>query len=291
MVTLLLLLLAASSAAEGDPAAAPKNVLFIASDDMRPEISVYGHKYMHTPQMQALADDGYAFRRSYVQQALCAPSRTVLLTGKRPDTSKVWTIGPFFRDIPGQQDWVTMPEYFKQAGFVVAGAGKLFHTGSPSGLLKKCGGPGIPCRHGGPPGQCAAVGGSCQPNNTCSGNCEIIRLGDDQPRSWSLPYVQSQDRYNSFNNWSYDGSPPTKVATHRAKTPRSNIAQPGAIESFNDAQNALAIIGTMRNLTAGGTQPPARPFFLACGFHRPHIPWVYPEQFNKYYPADSVECE
>jgi len=160
------------------------NVLFIAADDMRPEISVYGHKYMHTPQMQALADDGYAFRRSYVQQALCAPSRTVLLTGKRPDTSKVWTIGPFFRDIRGQQDWVTMPEFFKQAGFVAAGAGKLFHTGSPSGLLKKCGGPGIPCHRGGPSGQCNRVGGRCQPNNTCSGNCEIIRLGDDQPRRY-----------------------------------------------------------------------------------------------------------
>jgi hypothetical protein len=40
-----------------------KNVLFIASDDMRPEISPYGHKYMHTPNMQSLADDGYTFRR------------------------------------------------------------------------------------------------------------------------------------------------------------------------------------------------------------------------------------
>ena len=47
-----------------------KNVLFIASDDMRPEISPYGHKYMHTPNMQSLADDGYTFRRMYVQQAL-----------------------------------------------------------------------------------------------------------------------------------------------------------------------------------------------------------------------------
>ena len=37
---------------------------------------------------------GFVFRRMYVQQALCAPSRTVLLTGRRPDTSHVWTIGP-----------------------------------------------------------------------------------------------------------------------------------------------------------------------------------------------------
>ena len=44
--------------------------------------------------MQSLADDGYTFRRMYVQQALCSPSRTVLLTGRRPDRSHVWVIGP-----------------------------------------------------------------------------------------------------------------------------------------------------------------------------------------------------
>ena len=49
---------------------------------------------VHTPNMQSLADDGYTFRRMYVQQALCAPSRTVLLTGRRPDRSHVWVIGP-----------------------------------------------------------------------------------------------------------------------------------------------------------------------------------------------------
>ena len=50
-----------------------KNVLFLAADDMRPEISPYGHKYMHTPNMQSLADDGYTMRRMFVQMALCAP--------------------------------------------------------------------------------------------------------------------------------------------------------------------------------------------------------------------------
>lgn len=145
-----------------------KNVLFLAADDMRPEISPYGAKYMHSafgaatsrapsptasqlrsltdphallapthaaPNMQALADDGFTFRRMYVQQALCAPSRTVLLTGRRPDTSHVWTIGPYFRDTVGAS-WVTLPQYFKQHGYITAGAGKLFHHGGPSGEYK-----------------------------------------------------------------------------------------------------------------------------------------------------------
>eukprot|EP01079_Euglenida_sp_SAG-EU17-18_P003185 gene3185-3709_t len=55
-----------------------KHVLMIASDDMRPEISPYGHTYMSTPNMQALADDGVTMRRLYVQQdcpAVLTPPR------------------------------------------------------------------------------------------------------------------------------------------------------------------------------------------------------------------------
>ena len=117
-----------SSAAEET---ARKNVLFLMSDDMRPELSVYGHAYMHTPNLQALSDDGYYFHRMYVQQALCAPSRTVILTGRRPDTSHVWTIGPYFRDVYGK-NYTTLPQYFKQHGYTSAGSGKIFHSTSRS---------------------------------------------------------------------------------------------------------------------------------------------------------------
>lgn len=196
---------------------------------MRPEISPYGHTYMHTPNMQDLADEGYTFRRMYVQQALCAPSRTVLLTGRRPDTSHVWTIGPFFRDVYGK-DYVTLPQYFKQHGFVAAGAGKIFHTGGPSGLIM----------------------------NYSNHPPTIIRQGDDQPASWSLPYIQSSD---TINHW-------PQGSGHKKGAPLSNGGVDQPIENFNDARNAYAIIDHMRNLTANGTKALTKPFFLACGFHR-----------------------
>lgn len=104
------------------------HILFLASDDMRPEMSPYGHGYMKTPSFQRLADDGFTFRRSYVQQALCAPSRTVLLTGRRPDTSRVWTIGPYFRDTTGR-NWTTLPQFFKEHSWRSIGHGKIFHEG------------------------------------------------------------------------------------------------------------------------------------------------------------------
>ena len=107
-------------------AATRHNVLMIATDDMRPELSPYGHSYMSTPALQQLADDGAFFRRAYVQFALCAPSRTVLLTGRRPDSSRVWTIGPYFRHTTGL-NYTTLPQYFREAGYRSIGQGKIFH--------------------------------------------------------------------------------------------------------------------------------------------------------------------
>jgi hypothetical protein len=87
-------------------------------------------------------------------------------TGRRPDTSRVWTIGPYFRDTTGA-NWVTLPQFFKQHGYVTAGAGKLFHHGGPSGYLEN--------RSTTPP--------------------TVIRDGDDYPHSVSaLPKDASQLR-------------------------------------------------------------------------------------------------
>src|SRR5450759_124628 len=93
--------------------AAPKgrklHVLFIAVDDLRPELGCYGVKDMHTPNIDALAASGTIFDRAYCQQAVCSPTRTSLLTGRRPDTTRVYDLQTHFRKtIP---DVVTLPEH------------------------------------------------------------------------------------------------------------------------------------------------------------------------------------
>src|SRR5918998_986246 len=74
------------------------NVLFIAVDDLRPQLGCYGHAQMKTPHMDALAARGLLFNRAYCQQAVCSPSRTSLLTGRRPDTTKIYNLEDHFRD-------------------------------------------------------------------------------------------------------------------------------------------------------------------------------------------------
>jgi iduronate 2-sulfatase len=112
--------------AQRQPHAKP-NVLFIAVDDLRPEFGAYGSKHIYSPNLDRLARLGVTFERAYCQQAVCSPSRSSLLTGTRPDTTKVWDLVTHFRTaIP---DVVTLPQHFKQNGYFVQGMGKLYHGG------------------------------------------------------------------------------------------------------------------------------------------------------------------
>ena len=105
------------------------NVLFISVDDLRPELGCYGNKLVKSPNIDRLAEAGIVLTRAYCQEALCMPSRHSLLTGKRPDTIKVYQFRVNFRDtIP---DIVTLPEYFKMHGYHTQSIGKIFHNDDP----------------------------------------------------------------------------------------------------------------------------------------------------------------
>jgi iduronate 2-sulfatase len=105
------------------------NVLFIAIDDLRPELGCYGVETIQTPRMDELAGQGVLFNRAYCQLAVCNPSRVSLLTGLRPDTNRVWDLVTEFRDtIP---DAVTLPQQFSRNGYYTVGMGKIFHNSFP----------------------------------------------------------------------------------------------------------------------------------------------------------------
>ena len=103
------------------------NVLFIAVDDLRPEFGAYGANYVKSPNLDRLARSGVTFHRAYCQQAVCSPTRSSLLTGTRPDTTKVWDLVTHFRT--ALPDVVTLPQHFKNNGYFVQGMGKIYHGG------------------------------------------------------------------------------------------------------------------------------------------------------------------
>ncbi len=101
------------------------NILFLTCDDLRPSLTCFGDPYAITPHLDRLAAGGMRFERNYCQVPICNPSRSSFLTGRRPDSTRVWTNAPNrFRD--ALPDAVTLPQYFKQHGDHTQSVGKVF---------------------------------------------------------------------------------------------------------------------------------------------------------------------
>jgi arylsulfatase A-like enzyme len=104
------------------------NVLFIAIDDQNDWIGhLNGHPQVKTPNIDRLAARGVAFTNAHCQAPLCNPSRTSVLTGRRPSSTGVYGLHPWFRDVPSLDGLVALPEYFSRHNYHTLATGKVFH--------------------------------------------------------------------------------------------------------------------------------------------------------------------
>ena len=207
------------------------NVLFIAADDLRCDLACYGHPLVQTPHLDRLAARGVLFQRAYCQQAVCNPSRASLLTGRRPDTLRLWNLVKHFRDeLP---DVVTLPELFKRQGYHTQNIGKIFH------------------------------------------NWRTEIQGD--PRSWSVPAVMHYARHGD-DKPQFEGTLPR----NHADAPRCECRDlpDGA---YFDGRIADLAVQAIRERKAAD-----RPFFLAVGFWKPHLPFNAPKKYWDQYERDRV---
>ena len=224
-------------------AAERPNVLFIAVDDLRPELHCYGKSHISSPNLDRLANRGTLFQRAYCQQAVCSPSRTSLMTGLRPDTTRVYDLQTHFRTTIPQA--VTLAQHFKNQGYFTTGMGKIFHGGL---------------------------------NDEASwSEPHRERVGGEQ---WVLPEnkaIVEQRRREAIARGMQ------RAAVNRqARGPAVESADVPD-EAYPDGALAAHAVKTLGRLKEQG-----RPFFLAVGFHRPHLPFNAPKRYWDRYDRAKV---
>lgn len=121
----------AAAALKNAKGAKPPNVLFIVVDDLRPAIGAYNYPKLQTPNIDQFAASSVRFENAHAQQTVCGPSRTSFLTGRRPDTTRLYDFNSYWRNHAG--NFTTIPQHFKENGYFTYSIGKVFHPGRPSG--------------------------------------------------------------------------------------------------------------------------------------------------------------
>lgn len=243
--------------------AKPLNVLFIAVDDMRPELGCYGNKVVKSPNIDRLASGGVVFGHAYCQQAVCSPSRSSLLTSRRPDATKVWDLETHFR--VALPDAVTLPQYFKEHDYYCAALSKIFHHGFEDG--RSWSEP-----HWYPSGQTIDT----DPVDWTKRTVKKPEPGVQEYRK--LPMPDDNDKPN-------DGKGKGKAKAKNAEKARGNAYE---ISDKNDDElpdgfTAAHAVKRLHELKEKDT-----PFFLAVGFLKPHLPFVAPKKYWDLYDEKNI---
>ena len=260
MTRLLFTLAAVATAISLGRAAERPNVLFIAVDDLRPELGCYGKDYIKSPHIDALAQSGVVFNHAYVQQAVCSPSRTAVITGLRPDTTKVWDLVTHFRD--AQPDTITLLQNFKNHGYFVQGMGKIFH-----GSLDDPRSWSVPWQR--PP---APVYVKPDAMATTTNNLE------GEPDDAALaPKAKAKGKAKKKKNAE------AAASDESGKGPAYECADVPD-NTYQDGKVAELAIKTLQEI---GHKD--QPFFLAVGFIKPHLPWVSPKKYWDLYDESAIE--
>lgn len=231
------------------------NVLFLMSDDCRVELGCYGSMFhAKTPHLDALAKSGVRFDRNFCQFPLCNPSRSSLLTGRPATKTGVLGNRVAFRDI--HSDWTSLPQLFRQNGYVSVRAGKIFHGGIDD-----------------PKAWDASTAWTVEDE----GGMQSHNVGHAEDTS---KIAERNER--DLRSPKFDAAANTTTGRERAFYSDRLVILDGNGEGHGDYKTADHTIANLRKYKD-------QPFFIACGFVKPHSPPTAPQKFFDLYDPNKIK--
>ena len=218
------------------------NLLFLAVDDLRPELGAYGSK-IKTPNMDRLASKGTLFERAYCQQAVCGASRLSIMSGLYPTLTKEQTyhVENWRKRHP---DLLTLNQHFKEQGYQTIGLGKIYHGKAGAGVDPKNWSQWIKVDSSG--------------HYLRKKNIDLLRKAQDETKI------------------SDPKDPPKGPMTESADVPD---------HAYLDGKRADRAVQVIRELSRSSN----RPFFLAVGLSKPHLPFCAPKKYWDLYDRNQFK--
>ena len=209
----------------------PKNILFIAVDDLRPELNFYGAKHIKSPNLDQLASESLVFDKAYCNIPVCGASRASLLTGMRPTRHRF--INYSTRADQDAPVAISLPKLLKQNGYTTISNGKIYH------------------------------------NN------------EDDAEAWNSRWFPKGNirNYQLEKNILENGS--ANLAMGGASAFEMAEVDDTAYFDGKIAQKGISDLKKLKNNK--------KPFFLALGFMKPHLPFNAPKKYWDLYDRSDIE--
>jgi len=226
------------------------NILLILVDDLKPNLGVYNDPIAISPNIDKLANEGMRFNMAYANQAVCVASRYNMMLGSRSTSTGLYNFGTNFREVIPNA--VTLPQYFKNAGYHTESMGKVYHIG-----------------HG----------------NLGDEASWSVPHHEDKVVEYILPESNNRELTREealFENEKLYSDAPINIGS----LPRGMAWEAPDVldEAYADGRVARHAINRLRELSKDKEQP----FFMAVGFVRPHLPFSVPKKYWDMYDRDKL---
>ena len=228
------------------------NVIFIVCDDLNTHVSTSGYPHIQTPAFEKLASSGITFKRAYCQYPVCGPSRASFLSGLYPESTGVTDNNTDMRD--ARPATVTMPQAFKEQGYWTAATGKVFHNPKMD------------------PGELVWNEKTFFRNDEMPLEAEARKAfeaehGSVKGQKKRELWKEFQLTYSTQTRGQAPGYGPSGLEDHQHK----------------DGKNVAQVLSWLDQRSFG-----AKPFFIAVGIHKPHVPFLAPQAYFDLYPRQEL---